>query len=144
MSILSIAGLVLMAICASELGAQQTSDPRFRSGLTATVIDAPPVDGHACRQVALRWQTRAGARSYRALTAPSKNGAWTALGAASACGAGRITSPTTASDPQPEPAAASPHRLFYRVVALGANGAIDSTDVVPVELTAIAPAGRRP
>ena len=144
MSTVTLTALLLVALAAPALGAQQSADPRFRSGLTATVVESPPVSGHACRQVALRWQTRDGARSYRAVVAPSKDGAWSPLGAASACGAGRVTSPSTAIDPQPEPPAASSRRLFYRVIALGPAGAIDSTDVVPVELTASAPPVRHP
>ena len=133
----------LVGLAGSSVGAQ-APDTRFRSGLTATVVASPPVGGHACRQVSLRWPTRSGATTYRALTAASKDGVWTALGAASPCGAGRITSPTTALDPQPEPPATSSRRLFYRVIAIGPAGAIDTTDVVPVELTASAPPARHP
>jgi hypothetical protein len=118
------------------------ADPRFRSGLTATVVAAPPMAGHACVHVTLRWPQRDGAKAYQARVAPTRDGAWTALPSTSACGTSRSLAPTVALDPQPQSSSPTVRRLFYRIVALGSSGPIDSTDVVPVDI-APAPSGAR-
>jgi hypothetical protein len=116
---------------------------RFKSGLTATVVSAPAVSGHPCVNVTLRWPVRVGAKTYLARVAPTRDGAWTALPSSSACGTSRTLAPTAAIDPQPQTPPPNTRRLFYRVIAIGPAGPIDSTDVVPVEI-APAPAARQP
>ena len=116
---------------------------RFRSGLTATVVSAPPVSGHACISVTLRWAPRDGARSYQVHVAPTHDGAWTSLPSTSVCGASRVLTVTSTVDPQPQPPPPATRRLFYRIVAIGPSGPIDSTDVVPVEIAPVA-AARQP
>jgi hypothetical protein len=119
---------------------------RFRSSLTATLTDSPPA--LACQTVSLHWAPRADASAYRAYTAPGHAGPWSAIVASPPCGSVHTEGSTALVHAIPRTVAISgettPRRVFYRVLALGANGPIDSTDAVPVEITLAAPVPHRP
>ena len=119
----------------------------FRTSLTATVIIGPTAGGGkhdrtaalGCRDVLLRWAELEGARRFVVQASARADGPWAELPATNVCGAVRRPSPTQLVDVEPTRGApAVLHRLYYKVVALGATapGAapLDVTEPVLVEL----------
>jgi hypothetical protein len=110
----------------------------FRVSLTATVVaaEAPRADALGCQTVHLKWRKRTGATGYVVYSSPASDGPWSPLPTSTACGAVRQPNSTSVLDAEPTRGGATVvRRLFYKVAALDGARVIDSTDVIPVELT---------
>lgn len=118
-------------------------DPRFRSSLTATVLaDRVAESRSGCTTISLTWSPRAGAAGYQSYVAAARGGDWRALPSSTPCHAAHADGKTGMVDE--ETSELSTRRLFYRVVALGIKGPIDTTDIVPVEIPARTPTVPKP
>ncbi len=119
-------------------------DPRFRSSLTATVLSDRTANAHSgCTTISLAWRPRPSAAAYQGYVATAKEGDWRALPSSTPCRSARANGTTGMVDEQTAELTTR-RRLFYRVVALGINGPIDTTDIVPVELPSRTQAGPKP
>jgi hypothetical protein len=112
----------------------QIPDPLFRSGLTATVLsDRTAKARSGCTTISLTWRPRPGAAGYQGYVAAAREGDWRALPSRTPCNAAHADGKTGMVDEETAELTTR-RRLFYRVVALGIKGPIDTTDIVPVEL----------
>src|ERR1035437_2429609 len=119
-------------------------DPRFRSSLTATVFSARGATARSgCATLSLGWRPLPGATGYQSYVAASKGGDWRTLPSSTPCNAAHADGKTGMVDEDPAELTI-PRRLFYRVVALGLKGAIDTTDIVPVEIPPRTQTGSKP
>jgi hypothetical protein len=123
--------VILMVWCALPLGAQGP-DPRFRSSLAATLLPNRPNGG--CATISLTWRPRPGAMSYQGFVSTSKDGEWHAVPSVPPCGVVTLANGATGAEDTQAADLTTQRRLFYRVLAFGAKGPVDTTDVVPVEL----------
>jgi hypothetical protein len=133
--------VILASSCTLPLGAQGP-DPRFRSSLSATLLADRP--NASCATISLAWRPRPGAMGYRGFVSSSKEGEWHEVPSVPPCGvATRANGATSAEDTQATDLTTR-RSLFYRVLAFGAKGPIDTTDVVPVELPPRTPLAAKP
>lgn len=113
-------------------GAMAGLEPPFRTSLTATVQESSTRDG--CRDVVLSWRAHPDAKRYRVLVSRARGGAWGDVPAKSGCA--QAVPRQTMSFVDREPVTTdSATWLYYRVVAIGLRAPLDTTEVVPIELT---------
>jgi hypothetical protein len=113
-------------------GAMSGLEPSFRTSLTATVQESSARDG--CSDVVLSWRAHPDAKRYRVLVSRTRVGAWGDVPAKTGCAQAVPQHTMSFVDREPvTPDAAT--WLYYRVVAIGLRAPLDTTDVVPIELT---------